>query len=320
MSELLPPVYIDHEALGAALASWGEQGYARLGRLCGEETLALLRARADALMLGEVRHEGMFFQREAAGGRYEDLPYGRGWEAPTLEYRKVEKLELDPLFLAWLSMPVFGQLARAAIGEQDIALCRAVLFTKSAAGGTHLPWHQDGGLFWGLDRDPVLQVWTALDDAPEDGGCLEVVPGSHRAGLTTKMGGVVPKPFLAERAPEKQRVLLPALAGEVVVLHNHVWHRSGVSATGRIRRAFTVCYMSAATRCMRKKKAPRSFLRLFGATALGAPSSARACEVVATDGGRVTGALGERPVSASGGTGVPHGEGGSATRNARNLR
>ena len=61
------------------------------------------------------------------------------------------------------------------------------------AAATDLPWHQDGGNFWGLDRDPVLQIWTALDDAPLDGGCVEVVAGTHLAGLATPLGGVVPK-------------------------------------------------------------------------------------------------------------------------------
>jgi len=54
---------------------------------------------------------------------------------------------------------------RAVLGD-EVAIYRATLFGKSARGGTNLPWHQDGGSFWGLDRDPRLQVWTALDDAP----------------------------------------------------------------------------------------------------------------------------------------------------------
>ncbi len=60
-----------------------------------------------------------------------------------------------------------------------------------------LPWHQDGGRFWGLDRDPILQIWTALDDAPVAAGCVEVLPGSHRDGLATPLGGLVPAPLAA---------------------------------------------------------------------------------------------------------------------------
>ena len=49
----------------------------------------------------------------------------------------------------------------------------------------------------------------------------------------------------------------------MLLIHNHVWHRSGVNATGKARRAVSVCYMSAATKCVRKKRAPREFFRVF---------------------------------------------------------
>jgi ectoine hydroxylase-related dioxygenase (phytanoyl-CoA dioxygenase family) len=58
-------------------------------------------------------------------------------------------------------------------------------------------------------------------------------------------------------------VSVPAAAGDVVLIHNHVWHRSGRNRTGRPRRALTVCLMSAATRCLRKRRAPREFYALF---------------------------------------------------------
>ena len=87
--------------------------------------------------------------------------------------------------------------------------------TKSAKGGTHLPWHQDGGVFWGLDRDPELQIWTALDDAPVEAGCVEVFAGSHRAGLATPLGGVVPKEIVERgRGCMRDPIPIPARAGE----------------------------------------------------------------------------------------------------------
>ncbi len=41
-----------------------------------------------------------------------------------------------------------------------------VHFVSSGAdgGGTALPWHQDGGEHWALDRDPLLFVWIALTE------------------------------------------------------------------------------------------------------------------------------------------------------------
>jgi phytanoyl-CoA hydroxylase len=249
-------------ALEAPLAHFADEGFARLGPVMTGDALAALRARADAIMLGEVAYPGLFFQRDTTTGRYDDLEYGKGWTGPSLNYRKIEKLEQDPLFLAWIENPLFARIARALVGDA-VALYRAVLFTKAARGGTVLPWHQDGGRFWGLDRDPILQIWTALDDAPPAAGCVEVLPGSHRAGLATPLGGVVPEALVKARGAEADAVALPAGAGEAVLIHNHLWHRSGVNATGAPRRAFTVCFMSAETRCLRTKRAPRRFVTVF---------------------------------------------------------
>jgi hypothetical protein len=237
-------------------------GFARLGPLVDEPFLSELRARADAIMLGEAPHDGLFFQHDSASGRYEDLELGEGWIGPSREYRKIEKLEIDPVFRRLVDWPAYEPLVRALI-PGDLVMYRAVLFTKGPRGGTELPWHQDAGTFWGLDRDPYVQIWTALDDAPEEAGCLEFVPGTHRAGRATPLGGVIPDDVAARGDAEARVVKVPARAGEAILIHNHVWHRSGRNATGKPRRGFTVCYMSAATRCVRKKRAPRVFPRVF---------------------------------------------------------
>jgi hypothetical protein len=261
---LLPDVAVmDIEPV---LAHYREQGWARLGPVATPEALAALRKRADDVMLGRVTYPGLFFQIDAATGSYDDLTYGKGYEGPSLEYRKVEKLEQDPLFGAWLKNPLFERVARACIPEPTIALYRAVLFAKGARGGSELPWHQDAGVFWGLDRDPPLQIWTALDDTPEAAGCVDVLPGSHLSGLATPLGGVVPDNLVKERGAAERLVRVPARAGEVLLLHNYLWHRSQRNVTGKPRRAFTVCYMGGSTRCMRKRRAPRRFFEVWAAS------------------------------------------------------
>ncbi len=239
-----------------------EHGYARLGVALSPEGIEQLRERSDDLMLGRVQIPGLFFQRDSETGRYDDLRFGRGYEGPRLDYRKLEKLELDSRFLSWIENPLFERIARALI-PGEVSLYRATLFCKAATGGTELPWHQDGGRFWGLDRDPTLQIWTALDDVPLEAGCVEVVPDSHRAGLVTPNGGQLSDEVVQATAPESRSVSLPAKAGEVILLHNHVWHRSGINRSGHPRRALSACYMSAETRCVRKKHTPRNFFRLF---------------------------------------------------------
>lgn len=245
------------------LARLERDGYARLGPVLGPEGLAALRERADDLMLGRVEYEGMFFQLDATTGRYEDAPIGLGWQGPSLAYRKLEKLEKDPRFRAWLNNPLFERVARAQISG-DVAIYRAILFNKSASAGSDIPWHQDAGDLWGLSIPPTLQIWTALDPAPIDGGCLEFLPGTHRAGLATPLGGVVPRAMVAAAGAEERAVKVPVEAGEALLIHNCVWHRSGRNRPGQRRLALSICYMSAATRCLRKRRAPRRFFTAFG--------------------------------------------------------
>lgn len=248
--------------LTAPLAHFAEHGWARLGRVVRDEGLEQLRERADDLMLGRVSYPGLFFQMDSATGRHEDAPLGQGWQGPSLGYRKLEKLEMDPRFRAWIQNPLHERIARARIAG-PIAMYRCILFNKAAPGGSDIPWHQDGGRLWGLSEDPHLQIWTALDDAPLDGGCVEVFSGSHRLGLATSLGGVVPPDRVAAEGADAKALALPAVAGESILIHNLLWHRSKRTLTGRRRLGLSVCYMSAATRCLRKKRAPRQFFVPF---------------------------------------------------------
>lgn len=248
--------------LDSVLAHFDEHGYARLGQVFDAPVLEGLRERADDLMLGRVTYPGFFFQLDASSGKYEDAPLGIGWQGPSLEYRKLEKLEKDERYLAALSNPLFERIVRSRI-EGGVVLYRAILFNKAAKGGSDIPWHQDGGKLWGLSQDPFLQIWTAIDDAPVDGGCIEVLPGSHRWGLATPLGGVVPPDQVRAREADAKKVSLPAKAGECLLIHNNVWHRSGRTLTGQRRLGLSVCYMSDATKCLRKKRAPRVFFQVW---------------------------------------------------------
>ena len=90
-------------------------GYARLGVWADESTLLALRTRLDDIQSGRRDHTPFFFQKDAAEGRYDRLTYGKGWEGPSPDYRKIEKLERDDLFAAWLRNPLFERVARSFI-------------------------------------------------------------------------------------------------------------------------------------------------------------------------------------------------------------
>jgi hypothetical protein len=246
--------------LTAPLAAFAQNGFARLGRVLSDDGARRLRSRADALM--QVQHPGLFYQHDSETGRYEDLVFNEGWVGPSVRYRKIERLELDPLFLSFVENPFFRRLTRLAIGDA-VALYRVVLWNKAPGAGMPVPWHQDDGRFWGLDRAPFLQVWTALDDAPVESGCLEVLPGSHRGGLSTPEGGTVPQHRLDGADAEANALALPARSGEAILVHNHTWHRTARNQTPRPRRAVSISFLGVDVRCTRRQRAPRRFRELF---------------------------------------------------------
>ncbi|HLK61117.1 MAG TPA: phytanoyl-CoA dioxygenase family protein, partial [Chthonomonadaceae bacterium] len=137
-------------------------GYLRLGHVANADELCALQARIDEIMLGQVRYEGMYFQLDTETGVYADVGPGGSWAGPTLAYRKIERLEQDPLFLRYMQHPTFREITRRVYGE-EVAIYRAMFMNKPAHRGTVLPYHQDGGSQWGLDRNPLITIWTALD-------------------------------------------------------------------------------------------------------------------------------------------------------------
>lgn len=223
-----------------------QDGYLRLGQVASDAELGALQERMDAIMLGRVRYEGMYFQPDSETGNYGDVPSGGAWAGPTLAYRKIEALERDPLFLRYMQHPVFRAITRRVYGE-DVSIYRAMFMNKPAHRGTILPYHQDAGTQWGLDRDPKITVWTALDEATVANGCMQVVPGSHKLGLFSEHGHTITSEQEAQYARDEQSVYLTARAGEAILLDNLMLHRSGVNNIDCPRRAFSACYMDAAT-------------------------------------------------------------------------
>ena len=239
-----------------------EQGYLHLGKLLDDAQLKQLQQRIDDIMLGKVAYEKMFMQLDA-GGAYENLNFQEsGYKGPRLDYRKIEDLERDPLFLAFMQQPIFREICDYHYGAHAaISVFRSMFMNKPAQKGTLLPWHQDGGDGWGLDRDPLATLWTALDPATIANGCVQVIPGSHKLGLLSKRGHTLSPEHVEQYCPENKIVYLELKAGEAVLLHNWLVHRSDVNKTDIPRRAFSVCYMDARTR---GTKDGRSFPVVFG--------------------------------------------------------
>ena len=133
----------------------------------------------------------------------------------------------------------------------DVAIVRAMFFAKPKEGGKIVDWHQDregpNNLPELRPGDDNVTVWTALDPCLPNSG--PVIRGSHKVGevpfgpTSAEAPALTPEQQL-QYAPEEERVELHMQAGEVVLLHNMLLHKSDLNSSGKPRRAFSTWYTS----------------------------------------------------------------------------
>lgn len=255
-------------AAGLTDAQWKQyedQGFLRLGKLLSDEDLRSLQQRIDAIMLGEapLDYDKIMMQLDSETGAYGDAgAMSMGHKGATLNYRKIEQLEFDPLFLEYLKRPIFRDICERTYGKGTPVSCfRAMFMNKPAHKGTTLPWHQDRWNF--LDKDPLVTLWTALDPATQANGCVKIIPGSHKWGLLNPehTSGFLTDEMAAEKCGENVEYM-ELEAGEVALLHNWLLHASDTNTSGIPRRAFSVCYMDGRT--VNKKNGQSPWTLVFG--------------------------------------------------------
>lgn len=230
-------------------ADFFRDGFLHLGQVLGGDEVEALKQRADDLAMGTVKNPDVQMQLDT-GGAYDQLPGAVAqFETGTRFYHKIQGLENDPLFLRLIQTPVFLEICAAMYGGHSaISIFRAMIMNKPAGQGAYLPWRQDGGNAWGLDRDPLVTIWVALDPATRANGCMDCIPGSHRKGLLSLSGSTVSEENVKIHCTPERIHPLEVPAGHAVLLHNWLIHRFGINPSPVPLRAFTMCCMDARTR------------------------------------------------------------------------
>jgi hypothetical protein len=243
-----------------------EHGYLHLGSVVTFEELAALRNRIDEIMMGtaSIPYDRIMMQKDTETGLYKDMDaQTKGHKGATLTYRKIQDLELDALFLAYMQKPLLRHLCGRAYGSDTPISCfRAMFMNKPAQRGTVLPWHQD--VFAQLDRDPVITVWMAMDAATVENGCVQIILKSHIRLVNEDRNAFLTEEQIEKLVRDTEPVYLECPAGEAILLSNRLVHSSGVNPTGQPRRAFSVCYIDGRTVASNGA----AFSRIFGEGAL----------------------------------------------------
>ena len=138
-------------------------------------------------------------------------------------------------------------LAQDLIGPNLMLFHDQALFKPARTGGPVF-WHQDNA-YWRCRPATLVSCWITLDDADQDNGAMQFIPGSHlkpvwhersqSTGALLDVGGQV---------ETEKAVVVPLPAGGCAFHHCQTLHYTPPNATDRQRRAFVIHLMQPGTR------------------------------------------------------------------------
>ena len=172
-------------------------------------------------------------------------------------------------------IPQLGKLAMTLLRTQRVWLFQDSVIWKTPRTQQDIAWHQDYS-YWPLDRPEGIVLWTALDAVQEDGGCIEVLPGSQRQGERAptdfsragqhSLDSSLPSP---ELEGAEQRIRIPVSAGSVIAMSPLLLHRSGANLTKQHRRAIAMTFITESV-CWNTEHAPHPY-PVFNSVQSGTP-------------------------------------------------
>ena len=204
------------------LEAFNRDGYIILkGLLCPKEIerIKSCRDRAEA----RAGEEGGSFMEGVA--HFDLEPLGGDESSGEFALRKVqEAYQVDEDFRHVTASDKILDVVEDLIGP-DIYYFSSKLMCKPAQGGRRKPWHQDYAYWEGMNTKQVT-VWSAIDHATTENGCMQLIPGSHRRGLIPHHQ--LEDYMIDEAGIENENILTAEMdAGDVLFFNVLTLHASG---------------------------------------------------------------------------------------------
>lgn len=213
---------------------YADQGYVLVKGLLDRSEAANLRELTHRLLASLGAREDPTWEsaRSVAGGRTTTLQHLHDAQFYAGGY---SRLLVDERFTA---------VAAAVLGTPNVQLHHTKIFVKPPEHGSPFPLHQDYPFFPHREHRVGAAIFH-FDDAPEEKGCLRVIPGSHRGGpLEHDPTGS----FHLPDVPFSSAVPVPAETGDVVFFTYLTVHGSGVNVSDEARTTWLVQYRDPADR------------------------------------------------------------------------
>jgi ectoine hydroxylase-related dioxygenase (phytanoyl-CoA dioxygenase family) len=218
-----------------------EQGYLLIPNL-------FRRAEIDAVLAEEQR-----LQTEqlvsAAGGRNKGGMVVEDGATPRLQFG-IHKT--DSLFAELCRHPRLAGLTQAVMGL-PLYIYHSKLAFKAPFTGSVQYWHQDYSYWQKFHAQPTMaSCLVMLDEHTEDNACMQILAGSHRAGLVAHEYAPrestgdnqlrIPAADMYEYCRRYPRVKLIGPPGTVAIWHSNTMHASSHNISENPRRALIVAF------------------------------------------------------------------------------
>lgn len=171
---------------------------------------------------------------------------------------KCQKGLYDPHFneqFVWdmATNPAILNAIESLIGS-NLLLMGTHFFCKYGPTDAFVAWHQDV-TYWGLEPPKAVSAWYAVDDSDAGNGCLQVIPGSHHAGVRAHDKSDVDGNLLSinqelkvSEDEAKEVVNVELKAGEISLHHGLVVHGSVPNRSQRRRCGLAMVYIPTSVR------------------------------------------------------------------------
>ncbi len=209
------------------------EGYLSLPRLTTDTDVASLRRSYDRIFAGQAGRD-VGDQFDLAGTDEE----GKAAALPQILHPAKYAPEMNTSIL----LKNCTMLARQLLGPE--AVCEiAHAINKPPDGGAETPWHQDAA-YWNPElRYTAISIWVPLQEATEENGCMEFVPGSQTLDILRhrsinddpRIHGLELHPD--EMGQTRRAVTCPLPAGGATFHGPYMLHHTGPNRSSGPRRA-----------------------------------------------------------------------------------
>ena len=168
---------------------------------------------------------------------------------------KIFRLHRDAAFKQLVEDPRYVAIAQELLDPEIDCFVSQFIFKNGGAMGQ--PWHQDSHYF-AFSKTPQIGFWLAITRATLDNGCLHVLPGSHKEPVHKHVPDARTHALYGyeEIVDYDTSASAPVLleAGDLLVFHSLLMHRSTDNTSDGIRAAMVWHYAAAGTEDWTKEK------------------------------------------------------------------